>query len=37
MEFYGGDSESEENQVKVPIGHEAQGRDNLAMFLQKFD
>ena len=39
MLIYGGDSEGEENPVKVEvlIDHKAQGREHLAMVLQKFD
>ena len=39
MVIYGGDSESEENQVNVKFStdHESQGKKHLAMVLQKFD
>ena len=37
--IYGGDLECEMNPVKVgvPVNHKAQGREHLAMVLQKFD
>ena len=39
MVIYGGGSDSEENQAKaqVPVNHKVQGREHLAMVLQKFD
>ena len=37
--IYGGDLECEMDPVKVevPVNHKAQGREHLAMVLQKFD
>ena len=39
MVIYGGDSECEMDPVKVevPVNHKTQGREHLAMVLQKFD
>ena len=39
MVIYKGDLDCDENPVKVevPVNHKAQGREHLAMVLQKFD